>query len=46
MKWGNIMITKKTEKENSVELEGEYLATDQDFKSTKKLCWLDSKSPL
>jgi len=46
MKWGNVMINKVTKTENSVSLEGEFLKDDNDFKSTKKLCWLDSKSPL
>lgn len=40
------MISKVTKGENSIELEGEYMPTDTDFKSTKKLCWLDAKSPL
>jgi hypothetical protein len=46
MKWGNFTVTKKTEKDQGIELEAEYLPEDKDFKSTKKLCWLDAKSPL
>lgn len=46
MKWGNFLIHKKTELEDKIALEGEYLPEDKDFKSTKKLCWLDAKSPL
>lgn len=46
MKWGNVVINKVTKNEENIELEGEYLPDDKDFKSTKKLCWLDAKSPL
>lgn len=46
MKWGNVLISKKTDTDTGILLEGEYLPEDKDFKSTKKLCWLDAKSPL
>lgn len=46
MKWGNFMIQKIVEKDGKFELEAEFLKDDNDFKNTKKLCWLDAKSPL
>jgi hypothetical protein len=46
MKWGNFLINKIVEKDGKFELEAEYLKDDNDFKNTKKLCWLDAKSPL
>jgi hypothetical protein len=46
MKWGNFLINKIVEKDGRFELEAEYLKDNNDFKNTKKLCWLDAKSPL
>jgi len=46
MKWGNFKINKIEKSESTITLEAEYLKEDTDFKGTKKLCWLDSKSPL
>ena len=40
MKLGNIMIKEKIVKGNDIELIGEYLPDDKDFKKTVKLTWL------
>lgn len=40
MKWGNAMVTGKTEKDGVIELTAEVNTEDQDFKKTKKLHWV------
>ena len=47
MKWGNFLIESIKESENgSLILTANYLPDDKDFKSTKKINWLSTKSPL
>ena len=46
MKWGNFLISKVLKFDESIELFADFLPNDNDYKSTKKLCWLDSKAPL
>jgi len=40
MKWGNAMVTGKTEKDGVIELTAEVNTEDQVFKGTKKLHWV------
>mmetsp|Transcript_35679 Transcript_35679/g.55530 ORF Transcript_35679/g.55530 Transcript_35679/m.55530 type:complete len:96 (+) Transcript_35679:122-409(+) len=45
MRWGNVLVNKVVNNGNGIELTGEYLPDDKDFKSTKKLSWVSKNSP-
>jgi len=40
MKWGNVLVEKKVEKDGELVLIGKHDAEDKDFKKTKKLTWV------
>ncbi len=45
MKWGNVKIVSLKQLGDKIELIGEYLPEDKDFKSTKKLSWVAQDAP-
>lgn len=46
MKWGNLKVLSIDKKDTGLELTGEYLPDDKDFKKTKKINWLSRDQPL